>query len=269
MEFCSPDALRVVIRGRMRTSIHVGFHEFLPDDAVSVRTAVTINPSAMMTLIVVLLVIIAPLVVHARDDGEVTIRLYDSFSMTVKDLHIAEAVTSDILARAGVRVHWRECRADHGAARHASDFCAEPLHPEELVVRLTTGPPERPRQVVALGASLVEVEKHAGTLATVFGDRVRELAADARVPSAILLGRAMAHEVGHLLLGTTTHAATGLMRAHWSRAVLRDSPDETWQFSNEEAARLVVIARATPTGDRATPQVLADISQTRLPDDVR
>ena len=36
------------------------------------------------------------------------------------------------------------------------------------------------------------------------------------------LGRALAHEIGHYLLGTSRHAARGLMRAHFSPLELRE-----------------------------------------------
>lgn len=42
-------------------------------------------------------------------------------------------------------------------------------------------------------------------LATVFADAVAKVAARDYVEPGTLLGRALAHEVGHLLLGTTDH----------------------------------------------------------------
>src|SRR4029453_1036018 len=36
------------------------------------------------------------------------------------------------------------------------------------------------------------------------------------------LGRALAHEIGHYLLGTSRHTARGLMRAHFSPVELRE-----------------------------------------------
>jgi hypothetical protein len=45
----------------------------------------------------------------------------------------------------------------------------------------------------------------------------------------------MAHEIGHLLLATNHHAATGLMRAAWSRAELRHDTTADWEFLSDEA----------------------------------
>ena len=59
-----------------------------------------------------------------------------------------------------------------------------------------------------------------GVLATVFVDRTRGLAGDLRIDHDALLGRTIAHELGHLLLATTAHAKVGLMREAWSREEL-------------------------------------------------
>ena len=91
----------------------------------------------------------------------------------------------------------------------------------------------------SLGFSYVDVERRSGTLATVFADRVNALAAIAGghlVDSGgQLLGRAMAHEIGHLLLGTTHHADRGLMRGRWTTIDLRKNQPWDWALSREEA----------------------------------
>jgi len=53
--------------------------------------------------------------------------------------------------------------------------------------------------------------------AWVFFDRAKEVAAKQLLTLANVLGNLMAHELGHLLLGSY-HSGTGLMRRGWSRA---------------------------------------------------
>ncbi len=55
----------------------------------------------------------------------------------------------------------------------------------------------------SLGFSFVDIGRKAGTLATVFADRVQALAAIAGVDDGELLGRVIAHEIAHLLIGTS------------------------------------------------------------------
>ena len=56
-----------------------------------------------------------------------------------------------------------------------------------------------------------------------------------RTRADVLLGRALAHEIGHLLLGTTPHASTGLMRALWSTATLKRDNADDWLFTPADA----------------------------------
>ncbi|MEZ5360760.1 MAG: hypothetical protein R2748_00055 [Bryobacterales bacterium] len=57
-------------------------------------------------------------------------------------------------------------------------------------------------------------------MADVFLNRVRSHAEGMGVSEAVLLGHAIAHEVGHLLLGRNSHSVSGLMAAKWEGAAL-------------------------------------------------
>jgi hypothetical protein len=48
----------------------------------------------------------------------------------------------------------------------------------------------------------------------------------------------MAHELGHLLLGTNSHSPTGLMRADWRTKDLTDMAQGGLVFSNEQAQKM-------------------------------
>jgi hypothetical protein len=73
-------------------------------------------------------------------------------------------------------------------------------------------------------------------LATIYVDRVMLLAVLTGADAATLLGRAIAHEMGHLLLATNAHATHGLMRAVWSGEELRSERGSDWIFTKEEIA---------------------------------
>jgi hypothetical protein len=53
-----------------------------------------------------------------------------------------------------------------------------------------------------------------GFRVVVFYDRVVQ---STIAPSPALLGHVIAHEVGHMLMGTLSHAPDGVMVAHWSQ----------------------------------------------------
>ena len=87
---------------------------------------------------------------------------------------------------------------------------------------------------------MIDSERGVGTLATVFVDRVLWFAAKAEVDPGLVLGRAVAHEIGHLVLGTTRHTITGLMRAVWSREELKRNRPADWQFTSRDRAKMSV-----------------------------
>ena len=64
-----------------------------------------------------------------------------------------------------------------------------------------------------LGQTLIDMRERTGVLATIFVDSVELIASLSEIDATLLLGRAIAHELGHLLLGTNAHSVRGLMRA--------------------------------------------------------
>ena len=69
------------------------------------------------------------------------------------------------------------------------------------------------------------------------GFTYEELAAAVDVkPTSIgtLLGRAMAHEIGHLLMGRAAHAVRGLMRPRWTRAEVARNVKADWGFDGPD-----------------------------------
>jgi hypothetical protein len=139
-----------------------------------------------------------------------------------------------VLAAAGIDVEWMTC----GDA-DARGTCKEPLAPTELAVRLVRLPASlSARGQLQLGYALVNTREHNGKLATVYVDRVEWLAGEAGADSASLTGLAVAHEIGHLLLGTNEHAHAGLMRAVWSRAEIQRADAGDWLFSKGQASQM-------------------------------
>jgi hypothetical protein len=68
-----------------------------------------------------------------------------------------------------------------------------------------------------------------------------------------LLGRVVAHEIGHALLLTTTHAASGLMHPHIDAADLRPSLEGQFALSLPDRDRLSTrFTNWNPSAQRAT-----------------
>jgi hypothetical protein len=160
------------------------------------------------------------------------VHVYDSAGTSPGHRSSALAAAQAILADAGIGVAWR----DGGAHDDASGSAPEPLTIPEIIIRIVIAPPGA--SAGSLGSSLVDVAQQAGTLGTVYADRVVALAAQSGVDAGLLLGRAMAHEIGHLLLGTTRHAARGLMRGTWTSVELRRDRPWEWALLRDDAANM-------------------------------
>lgn len=85
---------------------------------------------------------------------------------------------------------------------------------------------------------MLDREQRGGVLMTVDLFPVRAIADRASTSVPALPGHAIAHEIGHLLLGSAGHPRLGLMRALWSHDELRGLKPAHWGFSAREAARM-------------------------------
>jgi len=185
--------------------------------------------------------------------GAIVVRTYTPPHLR-NDIHIARRTASAILERARIDIDWLECGLP--ANLKESSACSRPADPNELIVRLVSGTTvDRRPGVSTLGYAFVDLGAGGGALATIFADRVRGMAQGAAVGVAELLGKTMAHEIGHLLLGTNQHSAHGLMRAYWSNADLRRNRATEWLFDSREgevmrqgiASRLRLPAGGSPS----------------------
>ena len=158
--------------------------------------------------------------------------------MTHDQLAAARTEAEQIFKRAQIAVQWVDCRVPG----RTGEPCTDPLsRGRDLMLRLVDRTPASATEVerlVALGESLVDREERGGVLMTVDLFRVNAIAGNASMGMPVLLGRAIAHEIGHLLLGSAGHARLGLMRALWSHDELRGLKPANWGFSSREAAQM-------------------------------
>ncbi|MGE3705416.1 MAG: hypothetical protein AB7I13_09110 [Vicinamibacterales bacterium] len=156
-----------------------------------------------------------------------TIRLYDGTALPDSTLTRAVDTAVATLSDAGIASTWLDCSAavEDGA-------CRQPLEVDGVVLRIRHAALGGAQEV--LGDAVVDLGLGAGYFATVYANRVARVAAGARVETGALLGRALAHEVGHLLLGHQRHSTHGLMRANWTAAALSREGPASWRFTPEE-----------------------------------
>ena len=171
--------------------------------------------------------------------SELIIRTYNVADVTRQSVMVAEAAAAQALRAAGIGIIWRRCGMTNGPISQSNDTCGDVLRPRELVIRMVVAPP-RFADPDTLGYSFVDLSTQRGTLGTIFADRIRAFALEVRKEEGELLGLAIAHEVGHMLLGTDRHSQKGLMKGHW---LPNDRLDSVFTAQQAVQMRVGLIAR--------------------------
>ena len=179
------------------------------------------------------------------EQPRVVIRVYDMASTDAGARTVAMRTAADAIASAGIAVTWRDC--SRGGAAHP---CRTVRDPGELVVRVAPGP--GPANV-ELGFAPIDRDGRATVIATVYYDLVQRVSRRTGLDAGELLGRAIAHEVGHLLLRAPGHAHSGLMRPLWTDAELMQNRPGDWTFSEADRGRVQAVAREADAPAEASP----------------
>lgn len=129
----------------------------------------------------------------------------------------AQRIVVDIYAAIGVEIAWSDA-------------------PSALLLILRDDEPGDLRRTSrsVLGAAIRT--PNGSPIAYVFYRRVEEQADRHVSTPASILGTAMAHEVGHLLLPKHDHGRSGLMRAYWEYDELQRAAINQLRFSPDEGA---------------------------------
>jgi hypothetical protein len=190
-----------------------------------------------------------PIAVFAQAPA-LQVEVYDYADMTPASVYKVLDLTQDILAGAGLSNRVILCRPNP-VVSCGSQSGGTRL----LVIRVARGGPKTGDSVLRppLGLSIAGPE--GGTYASVFFSRVKDAAAEANVPRDIVLAYAIAHEVGHLLLGADAHTPQGLMKATWGLAEYEAMYQRRLHFNEEQshqlASRYGGLPRANVTAEPA------------------
>lgn len=168
-------------------------------------------------------------------------RTYNYAKASDEQLADARREANAIFKQTNIAVAWVDCALNE-SERQLRAICTDPLREgRDFVLRLMEGtrkPPSSTDRMMALGTSMLDREQRGGVLMTLDLFPIQAISEDAAIAWPVLLGRAIAHEMGHLLLGTSDHPKAGLMRARWSHDELRGLKPAQWGFSRREAAQM-------------------------------
>jgi hypothetical protein len=142
----------------------------------------------------------------------------------------AERSAARVLGTAGVQVKWLDCPE----TSQALEQCQNPPDPPVLALELLpASASRRGAPSGSLGFAIPPEPGQFGSFAGVFYDRVRNLSSRG-FSEPVILGHAMAHEIGHLLLRIEGHSDSGIMKAEWHPRELQRAENGTLGFDGAQ-----------------------------------
>ena len=167
--------------------------------------------------------------------SEITLQVHDYAHMSASALSRVESEATRVLLTAGIRSRWNapldkaaQGRLVGGANAHIPVIYVYVV-PAKMAAQLDL--PGTP-----LGYSLLPRVGDPPSRAAVFYTRALETAQQGPAALDQLLGYAIAHEVGHLLLRSTAHSDWGIMRAVWGPEELKQISQGWLHFGPQESA---------------------------------
>lgn len=157
-------------------------------------------------------------------------RVYNPAKVPKHVLTLALDEASAIYRGIGVEIEWILCPCDD--VLDSSDLYVQII--PKLFATLSS-----PFKGSELGYAATA--ENGGMCAMVFYDRIEKLTIGA--DTSFALGCVIAHELGHLLLGTKLtengpHSTNGIMRGPWNRRALKDKDRDAMQFTPDNGLRL-------------------------------
>jgi hypothetical protein len=167
----------------------------------------------------------------------ITISVHNDAGVPAGTLRHAEEEAQEVFHQAGIEVRWLHCSPAPIAPEEEkeSSACREAVYPEHLQLRIARRPIGLRR--ATMGISYLS-DDGKGCYADLFYERMEELHEKSKVSLGSLLGHVAAHETGHLLLGTNSHAPRGIMRAIWQGEELASASKGVLFFSGSESRQI-------------------------------
>jgi hypothetical protein len=190
-----------------------------------------------------LLLLIAPCLVVAGSRSvaplrEVSVRLYTATPIPPATLSLAIEQAQLLFRSAGLRIVIKqpavEAHEDQGIDMTSAAF-RQPTARPHLVLRLIAG---MPAHVLPDSLGYALPYARIGAHAIIFYDRVDALSTSKGMPDYLILGYAITHELGHVLLSSREHSIGGVMQERWTAQTWRLASAGLLAFRPDEKQRM-------------------------------
>jgi hypothetical protein len=185
-----------------------------------------------------------------------TIHVYNYAGVPSKTVAEAEEVATEIFRKAGVETQWAETALAAKDEANSADHSGLTLTHIQLSIlpRVMSDHDGAPNDTMGLAPGNGPDRKMAyifySNVEARFWRLLRQQGG-ARlyrpVSMANILGHAIAHEIGHLLLNQQVHSAHGIMRGEWGFADFRDMTEGTFLFTPQQTEFLQADVRRRNT----------------------
>jgi hypothetical protein len=159
----------------------------------------------------------------------VSVSIYNDAQVPPATLVRAEGIANRILQQAGIEITWFSCG---GGSRCETGLDHDHASVQNLSLRVVTCAKTLSNSV--FGVSFLGSDS-TGKYGDVFYNTARSLSESTHIHLGDMLGHVIAHELGHLLLGSNAHSQLGIMRPHWSSGELRSITMGRLLFTPEQA----------------------------------
>ena len=161
----------------------------------------------------------------------VTVAIYDDVQLPLQVLADARDEAMRVYRKAGVPISWIVCKSSKLEVEPDLG-CQDPPSLTHLNLRIV--PHASKVSDGVFGLAFLSAEG-TGAYADVSYNSAEELDRDWHVGLAQVLGHVMAHELGHLLLGSNAHSQQGIMSPRWHRDELHLASTGLLLFSEDQA----------------------------------
>lgn len=159
----------------------------------------------------------------------ITVWVYNYAQTPSTMLADAEREAHRILGEAGLHSVWLDCPLVPPDI--PQNPCPEPIEAAGIRLRIFSEPVRNSLHDNAYGFAI------APALASVYSETALRFARndEGEFEAPVILSCAIAHEIGHLLLGSNSHSISGVMCAHWERKHIQQALMGAMRFSSGEA----------------------------------
>jgi hypothetical protein len=170
--------------------------------------------------------------------AHVKVSLFDDAHIAPVTLAQARVRATFLMAQAGIGLEWLNC-----PAADPSDFtpsvspCSVVEWPRHLSVRIVLRGNSANPEPETFGRAFLN-DAGCGVYAKVYYQNLVASRDILQLTEGDMLGFVIAHELGHLLLGSNSHSTTGVMQAHWTATTLHEAAHNTLFFTSAQAATL-------------------------------